>query len=256
MLLGLINLAFSSCIALRTQCTTGGKIALIFEDGPARETAGILNNLDKLKVPASFNFAVNHTSMGNIAGLYRRAVDDGHTVGLRLNPSRPYDDMQPKDIESDIDAQMRTITRLTGEDDIMFAKASVDSDGQPNQDVYDVLRKKGIMMSSYNYCPYHSEAEDPMEEFDQLLSGSNKTYDSFIILLHDEQEAYTPYVKQIVEIGQSHGYTFVTLEECFEGYNGDQETADGAVFRPKETAGVESITAVFLPLLVLLTQFM
>ena len=73
-----------------------------------------------------------------------------------------------------------------------------------------------------------------------------------MVLLHDKQEADTPYLREIVELGRENGYEFVNMDQCLGDYK-PEDGGDG--FKPKDkTAGVQSIGATFLPLLVVLVH--
>lgn len=243
MLLGLIYLAMFRCGAdLKDTCTTPGKIAITFDDGPVSNgTSRILEEAQELGIKLTFHFTVHQKAKGNIGPIYRRAVEDGHTVGLRLNPGRDYDTMTPEEIDDDVERQVEAIDNLTGTK-IMYAKAPI-KDGQANQDVYNILHQQGILLTSYTFCPY--DYPDPMGEFESLVKTANPKYESFIVLLHDQRESETPYLSEIVEIGEKNGYNFVNMDECLGGYTG--ESGSEAPFKPRTAkGGVQSLsTAMF-----------
>jgi peptidoglycan/xylan/chitin deacetylase (PgdA/CDA1 family) len=193
---------------------------------------------------------VNQKSKGNISGIYKNAIDQGHTVGLQVNPNRDYDDMDADEIDDDVARQLDAIKNLT-DTDVKYAKGPV-TDGEPNADLYNVLAQNDITMPYYNFCPY--DHDDPMGEFESTIRTSNPKYDSFMVLLHDKQEADTPYLREIVELGRENGYEFVNMDQCLGDYK-PEDGGDG--FKPKDkTAGVQSIGSTFLPLLVVLVHFL
>lgn len=203
---------------LPDKCMESGVIALTFDDGPTAYTANVLDELEELDVKATFHFTVQNVARGGIADLMRRAAEEGHTVGLRVNPKRDYDTMDGNDISNDIKSQIKAL-ESESDDKIKFARAPA-PDGIVNDEVYNTFVKEGIVQSGYTYCFYH-EASDPDEaisQFSKILDTSSPQFESFIILLHEEMEKTFPLLKDIVQLGKKKGYQFVTMEECLKGY--------------------------------------
>ena len=119
---------------------------------------------------------MNQKSKGNISGIYKNAIDQGHTVGLQVNPNRDYDDMDADEIDDDVARQLDAIKNLT-DTDLKYAKGPV-TDGEPNPDLYNVLAQNDITMPYYNFCPY--DHDDPMGEFESTIRTSNPKYELFI----------------------------------------------------------------------------
>lgn len=234
---------------LPDKCMNNGVIAITFDDGPTAYTAKVLDQLDSLGVKATFHFTVQNVVRGGIADLMRRAVEEGHTVGLRVNPKRNYEDMDAETINDDIKGQLRVLTKEIDQE-VKFARAPA-PDNIVNDDVYDALKKQKIIQSSYSYCFYH-DAEDPDEAISQLekiLETSSPEYESFIFLLHEEMEKTFPLLEEIVKLGNKKKYSFVTMDECLEGYKPGSVVIPGNASTLSSKSGASSIDLVPFALL-------
>ncbi|CAD25961.1 similarity to chitooligosaccharide deacetylase [Encephalitozoon cuniculi GB-M1] len=223
-------------------CTNSGMIAINFVDGPVRGvTDRILNTLDELGVKATFSFTVNQKAVGNVGQLYRRAVEEGHNVALRVDPSMDegYQCLSQDALENNVDREIDTIDGLSGTE-IRYAAVPI-CNGQVNSEMYNILTERGVLPVGYTFCPY--DYDDPVGEFESMIEGSDPKHHSFIILMHDGQEADTSRLENMVKIGKDKGYRFVNMDECLQGYKG----APGDPELSLRGKGVESIGKGFLP---------
>lgn len=232
-------------------CQKAGLMVLNFVDGPvAGVTDKILNTMKDLDVKGMFTFTVNQRVTGNVKNLYQRAWEEGHTVGLRLNPSMDsgYDTMDRDSMEQLVKEELDTIDGLS-HSEIRYATLPVDG-GQVNSEMYNVLTENGVLPVGYTFCPYDYEGQS-IEKFEDLINNSNPNYHSFIIMMHDEMEADTSRLEQMVQIGRDSGYIFVNMDECLKGYKG----ASGEPELKLRGKGVESIAS-FMPFLLLLARLL
>ncbi|KAM0673311.1 hypothetical protein GVAV_003279 [Gurleya vavrai] len=223
---------------LPTKCSENGYIALTFDDGPTAHTEKVLDQLDELDVKATFHFTVQNIVRGNIAGLMRRAVEEGHTVGIRVNPKRDYDSMDSDAVKSDIEGQIKVLQKETGES-IKFGRAPA-PDNMVNEDVYEALKKEGALQTGYSYCFYHDaeNSEQAVDQLEKILETSSPSYESFIFLLHEEMEKTFPLLEDIVRLGKKHKYEFVTMDECLKGYKPGEDSSSrkGSALKDKSSA--------------------
>ncbi|EJW01818.1 hypothetical protein EDEG_03695 [Edhazardia aedis USNM 41457] len=204
--------------SLPDKCVDNGVIAITFDDGPTGHTEYVLDQLDELGVKATFHFTTQNIVRGNIASLMRRAVEDGHTVGLRVNPKRDYTEMDEDAIKEDLEGQIKVINKECNEK-IRFARAPT-PDAQINEDVFNALQDKKIIQTGYTYCFYHDaeDADEAVSQLEKILETSSPQYESFIFLLHEEMEKTFPLLEDIVRLGRKKGYEFVNYDECFAGF--------------------------------------
>ncbi|AFM99312.1 polysaccharide deacetylase domain-containing protein [Encephalitozoon hellem ATCC 50504] len=249
-MLWLLYFASCWCAYVPDVCTSSGTIALHFVDGPVKGvTDRVLNALDELGVKATFSFTVNQKVVGNVGQLYRRALNEGHSVGLRIDPRMDdsYGDVSRDALEEHIDKEIDTIDGLSGTE-VRYAFAPVNN-GEVNSEVYSVLTERGVLPIGYTFCPY--DWDDPMGEFEGMIEGSDPKHHSYIILMHDGQEGDTSRLERMVKIGEEKGYTFVNMDECLRGYKG----ASGEPEITLRGKGVESFSS-FLPFFILLSRFL
>lgn len=245
-------LYFASCWCedVPDVCTTSGMIAINFVDGPVRGiTDRVLNTLDELGVKATFSFTVNQKAVGNVGQLYRRAVNEGHTVGLRTDPrmDESCQDLSRDALEEHVDREIDTIDGLSGTE-VRYASVPI-TNGEVNSEMYSILTERGVLPLGYTFCPY--DYDSPIEDFESMIEGSDPKHHSFIILMHDGQEGDTTRLERMVKIGEDRGYRFVNMDECLKGYKG----APGEPEIALRGKGVESV-ATFLPFFMLLARFL
>ncbi|ADM12536.1 chitooligosaccharide deacetylase-like protein [Encephalitozoon intestinalis ATCC 50506] len=249
-MLHLLYLAFALCHEVPDVCTSSGMIAINFVDGPVRGvTDKVLNTLEELGVKATFSFTVNQKAVGNVGQLYRRAVNEGHTVGLRVDPrmDEGYQDMSQEALEDNIDREIDTIDGLSGTE-VRYASVPI-SNGEVSSELYTILTQRGVLPLGYTFCPY--DYDDPIAEFEAMIEGSDPKHHSFIILMHDGQEGDTSRLEKMVEIGEKKGYTFTNMDECLRGYKGSPGDPE-LNLRGKGAASL----ATFLPFFMLLGRLL
>ena len=128
------------------------KIYLTFDDGPSSNTDAILDILKEYDVKATF-FVVQHEGR-NFERLYRRIVDEGHSLGMH-SCTHVYSDLY-----SDRDAFMEDTTRLRN---FLYLVTGTESDiyrfpgGSTNRasavdmhEFADALREDGIVFFDWN----------------------------------------------------------------------------------------------------------
>jgi peptidoglycan/xylan/chitin deacetylase (PgdA/CDA1 family) len=253
-MLGLLLIAACICVLnLPETCTKGGLVAITLDDGPVPYTHEIMDIAKKNNVKLTFHFTITEVRQGNIKSIYKRAVDEGHEVGLRLSPKREYSGMSTEDMENEIGSQIGVLEKLTGKK-VKWARVSRadEQDGEgdkSDEDIYKALWKRKVYETTYAFCP--DDLSNPLEDFDDMISSTNPKYASFIVLLHDQMEAGRPLLEDIIDLAQRRGYKIVPLSECLSGYNPDEKGED----KGGSSSGVESL-CLYLPFLALIYQFL
>jgi peptidoglycan-N-acetylglucosamine deacetylase len=239
----MLILIFSSMIlsiTLPSTCTNAGLIALTFDDGPTEHTKKILDLAKKKKVVLSFHFTVHMLSSGEHRGIYKRAVKEGHTVGLRTTPNRNYGKLNSDVIEGDITKQIIAINKVTGKN-IKFARSPVEK-GKVNQDIYNTFLENDIIQTSYNYG--YPEKNKKIKDYEFTISTASPDIDSFIVSLYETVKLSD--LKKMIDIGREYGYKFVNLDQCLGDYKPGKINAKGSKMR----SGGASIDRLLLPMII------
>lgn len=220
----LLAIIISVGCSLPNTCTNAGLIAITFDDGPTSYTPTILDIADENNIKLTFHFTVHQRMTGNLTNIYKRVVEEGHTLGLRVNPQRDYDEMDYELVQSDIDKQVTLINKAS-DSTIKYARAPEEG-GSYNENVYNALLSEGVLQTSSSFSPYIFD--DPVEEFRSMIEGSSYQLDSFIVQMHDAMEEEDNYLQDFIDIGKENGYTFVNLDECLGDYKPDSSSGGGS----------------------------
>ncbi len=164
------------------------KIYLTFDDGPSVNTASILDILARYDVKATF-FVIRKDGANN-EKLYRRIVDEGHTLGMHSN-THEY-----SKVYASREAFMEDTSSLR---DFLYMVTGVESDFYrfpggssnrvsriPMEDFARLLHENGIEYYDWNVSA--RDAMNPIPDADQVYQNvrSGLTgHDEAIILFHD-----------------------------------------------------------------------
>ena len=164
------------------------KIYLTFDDGPSSNTDAILDILKEYDVKATF-FVVQHEGR-NFERLYRRIVDEGHSLGMH-SCTHVY-----ADLYSDRNAFMEDTNRLRN---FLYLVTGVESDiyrfpgGSTNrastEDMHifaDALSEEGIVFFDWNVSSRDATAGGASREsIINNVEREIKNHGESIILFHD-----------------------------------------------------------------------
>jgi peptidoglycan/xylan/chitin deacetylase (PgdA/CDA1 family) len=93
--------------------TSGGRIALTFDDGPDRQTTPlILDSLRKHNLKATF-FVVGR-QVKKTPGLLRRVVEEGHTIGNHTYDHADLTDLSPKRMRRELQSTQKAVDDALG----------------------------------------------------------------------------------------------------------------------------------------------
>ena len=220
--------------SLPGECMTKGECAIVFTDGPFSVTPEILDTFQNTKKKASFLFSLQHDTPQTQA-IIKRAVDEGHTVGLRLDPGRDYSEAERENIELDINQQIENMDNITGES-LTYITSTMGSDGKPDPVVYDYLYNKKLIQVGYSFCPFDDDQVDPVEATEKFFKRRNDKFDSFIILIYGNRLDSMDQLKEIMGKVTEKGFKLVTLDKCLDGY----EYGTDITKQKKNASGVSS----------------
>ncbi len=186
------------------------KVYLTFDDGPSENTAAILDILKEYDIKATF-FVTGKEDEESQA-LYKRIVEEGHTLGMHS-----YSNKYNVIYESD-DAFSEDFTRLQ---DYLYEVTGVESKyyrflgGSSNQvsnvpmnDFIHYLNQEGIIYFDWNVSAGDAAANAySAEEIVANVTNDVVKYKTSIVLLHDAEvngttvEALAPLIEELQNMG-------------------------------------------------------
>lgn len=194
------------------------KVYLTFDDGPSPHTAEILDILGKYGVRATF-FTVGKESEA-YKDLYRRIVNEGHTLGMH-SYSHVYSDIyQSKEsFSADLDRISSYLEEVTGRKPKFYRFPGGSNNnviGNKFNDFASVLSERGIIYFDWNIST--GDATNPPlsseEIVENALSGIDK-HEEVIILMHDlgNKDTTVEALSTIIERLQAEGIPIVPIDE-------------------------------------------
>ena len=198
--------------------TSNGKVCyLTFDDGPHPEnTAAILDTLKEYGAKATF-FVIYKDSKEDRA-LYKRIVDEGHTIGVHT-ASHNYDKIYAS-VDAyldDFDRMSRQIESSTGVKPDIFRFPGGSVNGY-NNSIYQELIAE-MIRRGYTYYDWNASSGDasgsnvPVNTLVQNSLNTVGDKDRAILLMHDGtgQKNTASALPQIIEGLQEKGYEFHAL---------------------------------------------
>ena len=194
------------------------KVYLTFDDGPSENTAKILDILDDYGVKATF-FVIGHTDEESQA-LYKRIVDEGHTIGMHSyshNYSTLYSSLDS--FSGDLDKIQNLIYDVTGVDSMYYRFPGGSSNLVSNTNMAVFIRylnDQGITYMDWNVSSGDatSQAYTPDELVENVLSDVVK-YKTSVVLLHDSdtKENTVEALPAMIEALQAKGAVILPISE-------------------------------------------
>lgn len=186
------------------------KVYLTFDDGPSSKTIQILEILKKYNVKASF-FVIGKEDEASKA-LYKRIVEEGHTLGMH-SYTHQYKALY-KSLDSfreDFSRIQNYLFEVTGQECLFyrFPGGSSNRVGSKNMDKFIAyLEKQNTTYVDWNVSSGDamSQAYTPAELKDHVLSDVVK-YKTSIVLMHDAEtktatvEALEPMIQALQGMG-------------------------------------------------------
>lgn len=194
------------------------KVYLTFDDGPSANTAEILDVLDDYNVKATF-FVVGKTDEESKA-LYKRIVDEGHTIAMH-SYSHNYSDLyQSLDtFSSDFQRIQNLIYDTTGVESHLYRFPGGSSNQVSNTNMSEYIRylnNHDITYMDWNVSSGDatSQAYTSDELVENVMSDVVK-YKTSVVLLHDadNKTSTVEALPQMIESLQAQGALILPISE-------------------------------------------
>ncbi|MBO6112272.1 MAG: polysaccharide deacetylase [Lachnospiraceae bacterium] len=169
---------------------TAKRAYLTFDDGPSVNTDKILKILKEHNVRATFFVCGYAQDDPALSGLYKRIVDEGHTIAMH-SYSHKYADLyeSAESFEDDLDKIHSLIYNKTGIDSKIyrFPGGSGNTVSKLDMGIFeDILHEKGYEYWDWNVYPGNPAGSSiPAEKIVSGILDKVDDYNSSIILLHD-----------------------------------------------------------------------
>ena len=186
------------------------KVYLTFDDGPSENTAKILDILKERNIKATF-FVIGQEDEESKA-LYRRIVDEGHTLGMH-SFSHKYDVIyQSLDaFKEDMEHLQSYLEEVTGVTPTIMRFPGGSSNKVSNVNIEELIRYvKERGLTYYDWNVVSGDATSQVYTPDELVANVMDDvvkYDTSVVLMHDSSakattvDALLPMIDQLQELG-------------------------------------------------------
>ncbi|KAG7129928.1 Chitin deacetylase like protein [Verticillium longisporum] len=229
------NVAYGSKIV---SCSSPGKIALTFDDGPGTLTAGIVDTLEKNNVKGTF-FMVGKNggdglTTGNYDSLLKRMHASGHHLASHSFSHPNFDEIDYDQKVLELEKNEKAFADILGFIPTYFRPPYTACD----EECYQALGDMGYHVTDYDLDTKDWEAGgvNAKARYSSAVKAADPSYSSFISLSHDIQDfTANGFVQFMIDVGKEKGFQFVTLGECL-GDPASNWYRDPKTFGPADTS--------------------
>lgn len=229
-------------VDLNVSCKKNNQYALTFDDGPSKHYPALLEILKQNNVKATFFIVGSNLQNDESKQWFKRAFDDGHFMA---NHTFNHDDLTQMNEASMIEtiertrkAMMNAVFANVDEADInlndkhrldLSSKVVRPPFGNIDMNVDGAFKLHGYTSVRWNADRYdwNMPGDDPKTtqtildrvnyQFNFIIdniSHGAKFNQSIMDLNHDWQPTTVNAIQDLIAIVKSHGYEFVTMDEC------------------------------------------
>ncbi len=200
------------------EVTDEKKVYLTFEDGPSQQTERILDVLKNENVKATF-FVIGHTDSYS-KRIYRRIVDEGHTLGMH-SFSHIYNELYKSEesFTNDLVKLQDYLQKVTGVTSMVYrfpGGSGYQGSKVPMKQLFQVLQKKGISYYDWNVVNGDNTGKQLTKQqmIDNVLKGVEQ-FPVSMVQMHDASDKRTTAdsIKELIHQLQSEGYSLLPIDE-------------------------------------------
>lgn len=199
-------------------CHRAKCIALTLDDGPSPQTPLILDDLARLKVPATF-FVIGRQAAAH-PKLLRRMVAEGHTIGNHSWSHPWFWKLSAKKMRAELDRTDKAIRTMTGVEPKYFRPPY----GNVNQPIKQAAKSRGLAIVDWSVDPEDWKSRNTATVTARVVAAARP---GAIILSHDLYPTTRKAITAIVQELRAKGYVFVSLDDLLG------RTRPGRVYRQR-----------------------
>lgn len=208
LVLGAIFIRWDFYLRSYHQGTNTKHIALTFDDGPAQETAAILDILKAQNVPATF-FMIGKNATAH-PELVQRWHEEGHLIGNHsYEHGFNFDWKSAAAMVAELEQTNGAIRSITGQTPRLFRPPY----GVTNPNVAKSVKQMGMKSIGWNIRSFDTTAKDPDALLQRILS---RLRGGDIILLHDSMPITRQVLTSLIEEARGRGFSFVRVDELLQ----------------------------------------
>lgn len=208
LVLGAIYIRWSFYVHSYDKGNNNKWIALSFDDGPANETAPILDILKQHQVPATF-FSIGKNAIAN-KEMIKRWDEEGHLIGNHsYHHGFNFDWQSTKAMIAEIAQTNAAIQSIIGKSPLLFRPPY----GVTNPNLAKAIKACGMKSIAWNIRSFDTKAKKK----EQLLQNILKQIKGGdIILLHDSMTITREILTDLIIQAQQMGFTFVRIDQMLD----------------------------------------
>ena len=198
-----------------TTCKTAGMIALTFDDGVTKNYTPLLEVLNDYQAKATFFVIGSSLKHPRNLTLLKKVYAKGHLIANHTWDHKALTQLTDKQIEYQIRDTQNGLNLVVLPTHKLYIRPPY---GKLNQSAYNKLTSMGYRVVLWNLDIddwNHKISKSKLWAFYyKHLSVADPHKHSFIILQHDRRMDSIKILPDIINLGRSRGFKFVTLEEC------------------------------------------
>jgi peptidoglycan/xylan/chitin deacetylase (PgdA/CDA1 family) len=208
LVLGTIFIRWNFYIRSFNKSSNKKLVALTFDDGPAEQTAAILDVLKKEGVEAAF-FSIGKNAAAH-PELVKRWDTEGHVVGNHsYEHGFNFDWKLSKNMVKELGQTNDTIKSLIGKTPRLFRPPY----GVTNPNLAKAVKRTNMHSIGWSIRSFDTRAKDPKELLERILLNVEG---GDIILLHDSMLITKDILTALIKKVREKGYTFSRVDKMLE----------------------------------------
>ncbi|ORY62196.1 uncharacterized protein BCR38DRAFT_293526, partial [Pseudomassariella vexata] len=201
------------------ECTSKGKVALTFDDGPAEFTNDLLDTLKENGVMATFFITGANGDNGEIqdhwGDVIQRMHKDWHHIASHGWSHRDMDGLSSDEREEEVFENEKALAEILGSFPTYFRPPY----GTCASECLHDLGRLGyhVVMWNLDTEDWKGDYDHARSFYETCLGEEGPDSKSWISLAHDPQpETVKSFAQYMIDVANKYGYELVTLGECLE----------------------------------------